>query len=132
MTMYSIVMNYANNKMTYYKRFLQKSILFIYCGIISVKHAFYLFSTCGYLEIDFYFQSLLNRKAIYGDWISTVDYKLFIIIYFYNVAYSGFLIIQFMSGEIMYNGVQFSQISVLSFYDCLLKIPLNVVRQNDP
>ena len=70
--MNSIVMKYANNQMMYYKRFLQKSMSFIYCDIVSVKHAFYLFCTCGYLEIDFYFQSLLNRKAIYGVWISTV------------------------------------------------------------
>ena len=70
--MYSIIMKYANNKMTYYKRFLQRSISFIYCGIRSVKHAFYLFYTCGYLEIDFYFQSQKNRKAPYGIWLSTI------------------------------------------------------------
>ena len=60
------------------------------------------------------------------------DHKLFITIYFYNSIVQWILIIQFMNGEIMYNGVQLSKISVLSFYDCPLKIPLNVVRQNGP
>ena len=37
---------------------LQKSMSFINCDIVGIKHAFYLFYTCGCLEINFYFQSL--------------------------------------------------------------------------
>ena len=63
---------------------LQKSLSFIYCNLVGIKHVFYLFYTCGYLEINFDFQLLLKRNAIYGDWLSTIQlqfvYLLFIFI----------------------------------------------------
>ena len=49
--------------------------LFIYSGTVGVKHAFYVFYACSYLEIDFYFQSLLNINANYGCRISTLELK---------------------------------------------------------
>ena len=65
---------------------LQTSTLFIYCSFVGIKHVFYLFFTCGYVEIQIFFQSLLNRNAIYGVWLSTTSFTvcLFVIFIVYN------------------------------------------------
>ena len=65
---------------------LQRSTSLIYCSIVGIKHAFYLFYIYGYVEINFYSQSLLKRNAIYGVWLSTISLTvcLFVISTVYN------------------------------------------------
>ena len=42
---------------------LQTSTLFICCRFVGIKHAFHLFCTCGYIEIQFLFPVTSEEKC---------------------------------------------------------------------
>ena len=66
---------------------LQTSISFIYCSFVGIKHAFYLFYTCGYVEIQILFPVTSEQKCyLWSLVIHNFSYSLFICC-FYSVQW---------------------------------------------
>ena len=64
---------------------LQTPISFIYCRFVGIKHAFYLFYTYGYIEIQILFLVTSEQKCyLWSLVIHNFSYNLFIC-YFYSV-----------------------------------------------